>query len=33
MNDDGTMNEMAGKQIGLGRFECREALIKDLKEN
>ncbi|MCR4899145.1 MAG: valine--tRNA ligase [Acholeplasmatales bacterium] len=32
MNDDGTMNEMAGKYIGLGRFECREALIKDLKE-
>ncbi len=32
MNEDGTMNEMAGKYIGLGRFECREALIKDLKE-
>lgn len=32
MNDDGTMNEMAGKYQGMDRFECREALIKDLKE-
>ncbi|MGM9969554.1 MAG: valine--tRNA ligase [Anaeroplasma sp.] len=30
MNDDGTMNEMAGKYIGLDRFECREQLVKDL---
>ncbi|MDE5868114.1 MAG: valine--tRNA ligase, partial [Anaeroplasmataceae bacterium] len=32
MNDDGTMNEMAGKYEGMDRFVCREALIKDLKE-
>ena len=30
MNDDGTMNEMAGKYEGLDRFECRKALIEDL---
>ena len=30
MNDDGTMNEMAGKYEGLDRFECRKALIADL---
>ena len=33
MNDDGTMNEMAGKYQGQDRFECRENLIKDLKES
>ena len=32
MNDDGTMNEEAGKYAGMDRFECREALVKDLKE-
>ena len=32
MNDDGTMNENAGKYEGMDRFECREALVKDLKE-
>ena len=32
MNDDGTMNSMAHKYEGMDRFECREALIKDLKE-
>ena len=32
MNDDGTMNEMAGKYQGMDRFACREALINDLKE-
>lgn len=32
MNDDGTMNEMAGKYQGMNRFACREALINDLKE-
>ena len=32
MNDDGTMNEMAGKYNHMDRFECREALLKDLKE-
>ena len=31
MNDDGTMNEMAGKYQGMDRFECRKALINDLK--
>ncbi len=30
MNDDGTMNEMAGKYNGQDRFECRKNLIKDL---
>ena len=30
MNDDGTMNKMAGKYEGMDRFACREALIKDL---
>lgn len=33
MNDDGTMNEMAGKYHGMDRFACREALINDLKES
>lgn len=33
MNDDGTMNEMAGKYQGMDRFVCREALINDLKES
>ena len=32
MNDDGTMNEEAGKYAGMDRFDCREALVKDLKE-
>ncbi len=32
MNDDGTMNEEAGKYAGMDRFEAREALVKDLKE-
>ena len=30
MNDDGTMNEEAGKYAGLDRFECRKQIIKDL---
>ncbi len=33
MNDDGTMNEMAGKYQGMDRFLCREALISDLKKD
>lgn len=33
MNDDGTMNGMAGKYQGMDRFACREALINDLKES
>ncbi len=32
MNDDGTMNELAGKYQGLDRFECRKAIVKDLEE-
>ena len=32
MNEDATMNENAGKYAGMDRFECRDALIKDLKE-
>ncbi len=30
MNDDGTMNDEAGKYAGMDRFDCREALVKDL---
>ena len=33
MNDDGTMNSMAGKYEGMDRFECRKALIDDLKKD
>ncbi|MBM7554610.1 valine--tRNA ligase [Thalassobacillus pellis] len=32
MNEDGTMNENAGKYKGMDRFECRKQLIKDLQE-
>ena len=32
MNEDATMNSNAGKYEGMDRFECRNALIKDLKE-
>ncbi len=32
MNDDGTMNEMAGKYQGQDRFECRKNYIEDLKK-
>jgi len=32
MNEDGTMNEKAGKYEGMDRFECREAIVKDLKD-
>ena len=32
MNDDATMNERAGKYAGMDRYECREALVADLKE-
>lgn len=32
MNEDGTMNENAGKYEGMDRFECREAIVKDLEE-
>ncbi|HET7616320.1 MAG TPA: class I tRNA ligase family protein, partial [Bacillales bacterium] len=33
MNEDGTMNENAGKYKGLDRFECRKQIIQDLKES
>ncbi|MCR5113185.1 MAG: valine--tRNA ligase [Acholeplasmatales bacterium] len=33
MNDDGTMNDMAGKYKGQDRFECRENIIKDLTQS
>ncbi|SHH02024.1 valine--tRNA ligase [Tepidibacter thalassicus] len=32
MNEDGTMNEKAGKYEGMDRYECRKQLIKDLDE-
>ena len=32
MNDDGTMNENAGKYESMDRFACRKALVNDLKE-
>ena len=31
MNDDGTMNEKAGKYVGMDRFEARKAVVDDLK--
>ncbi|GEK34403.1 valine--tRNA ligase [Kurthia sibirica] len=33
MNEDGTMNEKAGKYAGMDRFECRKQLVADLKES
>jgi valyl-tRNA synthetase len=33
MHEDGTMNHMAGAYEGMNRFECRQALVKDLKES
>ena len=33
MNEDATMNENAGKYVGMTREECREALVKDLQES
>ena len=32
MNDDATMNANAGKYEGMGRYECRKALVKELEE-
>ena len=32
MNEDGTMNSLAGKYEGMDRFECRKAIVKDLTE-
>ena len=31
MNDDGTMNELAGKYAGMDRYECRKAIVEDLR--
>jgi len=31
LNEDGTMNEFAGKYNGLDRFDCRKQLVEDLK--
>jgi len=30
MNEDGTMNELAGKYSGMDRFECRKQIVADL---
>jgi len=32
MNEDGTMNDLAGKYANLDRFECRKQLVKDLED-
>ena len=32
MNEDGSMNELAGKYQGMDRYECRKQLMKDLEE-
>ena len=32
MNEDGTMNDNAGKYKGMDRFECRKSIVKDLQE-
>lgn len=32
MDDDGTMNELAGKYAGMERFAARKAIVQDLKE-
>lgn len=32
MNDDGTMNALAGKYEGLDRYDCRKKLVEELKE-
>ncbi|MFZ3576399.1 valine--tRNA ligase [Virgibacillus sp. DJP39] len=32
MNEDGSMNENAGKYKGLDRFDCRKQIVNDLKE-
>ncbi len=33
MNQDGTMNDKAGKYEGMDRFACREQIVKDLQED
>ncbi|MEI5905663.1 valine--tRNA ligase [Bacillus spongiae] len=32
MNEDGTMNEKAGKYANMDRFDCRKQIVKDLQE-
>ena len=32
MNEDGTMNELAGKYAGMDRFEARKVIVKELEE-
>ncbi len=32
MNDDATMNKFAGKYEGMDRYECRKAMVEELKE-
>lgn len=32
MNDDATINELGGKYAGMGRYEARKAIVKDLEE-
>ena len=32
MNEDGTMNNLAGKYAGMDRFECRKQIVADLQE-
>jgi valyl-tRNA synthetase len=32
LNDDGTMNDLAGPYKGMDRFKCREKIVEDLKE-
>ncbi len=32
MNENATMNKLAGKYEGMDRYECRKALVEDLKE-
>ena len=32
LNEDATMNSLAGKYEGMDRFECRKALVKDIEE-
>ncbi|WOV82954.1 valine--tRNA ligase [Sporosarcina jeotgali] len=32
MNEDGSMNKLAGKYEGMDRFECRKAIVKDLQD-
>ncbi|UOR12156.1 valine--tRNA ligase [Halobacillus amylolyticus] len=33
MNEDGTMNDKAGKYQGMDRFDCRKQIVKDLQED